>query len=385
MNTRIDTITGRNKLVPRTEPYWHKLSIGQYLGYRKLADGSGRWIARETVNRKNKYEALKCDEKTSFSDAQKIARQFFANSNGIKDIRYTVLDAIDDYIDHLMVENSVRSAKECRQRLTKHVSESLEKITLANLTSLQVKSFRDNMVIKQDNDDLESKERTRKSRDSANRVMGMFKAAMNLAYRNGFINTDAPWKKVPSFRCVGRSRKIFLTDDQVSSLLSVTTGQFRQLLQVALNTGARYGELRTAKVVDFDGKQKTLRLTGKTGTRTVFLSEQAIGILTQASKLKHPNAFLLVKDDAQPWGEKDHSRRFKDAVVNGGLLSDTVFYCLRHYHISKALLARVSTQVIAENCGTSIKMIESHYGKFMNDDRVDMLNKIQIVNSVAVS
>ncbi|HIF18743.1 MAG TPA: integrase, partial [Cycloclasticus sp.] len=40
MSNRIDTISGRKKLSARTEPYWYKLSMGQYLGFRKLADGS---------------------------------------------------------------------------------------------------------------------------------------------------------------------------------------------------------------------------------------------------------------------------------------------------------------------------------------------------------
>jgi len=64
--------------------------------------------------------------------------------------------------------------------------------------------------------------------------------------------------------------------------------------------------------------------------------------------------------------------------LKADLPKGSVFYCLRHYHISKALLAGVPTQIIAENCGTSVKMIEQHYGKFMNSDRLQMLNKINI-------
>jgi len=296
-----------------------------------------------------------------------------------------VQDAIDDYIEHLTIENSVRSARECRQRLTKHVSSSLSKIILANITSAQVKSFRDKMVKKFDDyhegDDFETEEIIRKSKDSANRVMNMFKAAMNLAYRNDYVNSDAAWKKVPGFRGVGRSRKVFFTDEEVTSLLMATEGQFQNLLQVALNTGARYGEIRSIKVSDFDMKQKTLLLArGKTGERIVFLSDQTIVLLNRLIKLRHPTAFLLVKDDGERWGEKDHYRLFKQAAEWASLPDKSVFYCLRHYYISKALLARVSPQVIAENCGTSVKMIEKHYGKFMDEDRINMLNKVSIAN-----
>ena len=44
---RIDTVDSRNKLKPRTEPYWVKLSSGCMLGFRKMTPSStGSWIAR---------------------------------------------------------------------------------------------------------------------------------------------------------------------------------------------------------------------------------------------------------------------------------------------------------------------------------------------------
>ncbi len=51
----------------------------------------------------------------------------------------------------------------------------------------------------------------------------------------------------------------------------------------------------------------------------------------------------------------------------------TTFYALRHSHISHALKSSVPTQLLAENTGTSVKMIEVHYGKFIKDDRRRML------------
>ena len=51
----------------------------------------------------------------------------------------------------------------------------------------------------------------------------------------------------------------------------------------------------------------------------------------------------------------------------------TTFYALRHSHISHTLKSGVPTQLLAENTGTSIRMIERHYGKFIKDDRRRML------------
>jgi len=379
MGFRIDTISGRRKLPPRAEPYWYKLSMGEHLGFRKLTDGSGRWIARKIENRKSNYEALNCDSNMSFSEAQKIARKFFINSLGIEKPNYTVQDSIEDYIEHLSVENSVRSAKESKQRLAKHVSKSLGRTTITALTTVQVRAFRDSMVKKPDigDDEFESGEKTRKSKDSANRVMNMFKAALNLAYRNSYVNSDAAWRRVTGFRNVSRCRDVFFSNDDINLLLNTSSEELKKLIELAIHTGARYGELRHARVSDFSSSNKTLKLSSiKTGARTAFLSDATVGILNSFTKLRHPTAFILVKSNGEPWGEKDHARPFKDVALAAKLPENSVFYCLRHYHISKALLARVSTQVIAENCGTSIKMIEKHYGKFMAEDRREMMNQI---------
>ena len=91
-----------------------------------------------------------------------------------------------------------------------------------------------------------------------------------------------------------------------------------------------------------------------------------------------PTAWLFAKDDGEPWGKNHHTRMMQDVVKAAKLPRDTVFYSLRHYHISKALLAGIPPQVVAENCGTSIRMIEKHYGKFLPKDRRDCFNQVKL-------
>jgi len=44
------------------------------------------------------------------------------------------------------------------------------------------------------------------------------------------------------------------------------------------------------------------------------------------------------------------------------------FYATRHTYISVALRAGVNTKWLAEQCGTSVAMIEKHYGRYIKDD-----------------
>ena len=52
------------------------------------------------------------------------------------------------------------------------------------------------------------------------------------------------------------------------------------------------------------------------------------------------------------------------AVIAAKLPEDTVFYSLRHTYASQCLMAGMNVQLLAENMGTSVTMIEKHYGKF---------------------
>jgi len=51
---------------------------------------------------------------------------------------------------------------------------------------------------------------------------------------------------------------------------------------------------------------------------------------------------------------------------------------LRHYHINRTLMAGLPMQIIADNCGTSGRIIETHYGKFLVSDRQQMVDLIAL-------
>jgi integrase len=45
------------------------------------------------------------------------------------------------------------------------------------------------------------------------------------------------------------------------------------------------------------------------------------------------------------------------------------FYALRHSYISRALRQGVPAKAVADHCGTSLRMIEANYAKFIPEDR----------------
>jgi hypothetical protein len=93
---------------------------------------------------------------------------------------------------------------------------------------------------------------------------------------------------------------------------------------------------------------------------------------------KLPDAPLLPAPEGGHWKTNDQTRSMKAAVIKAKLPRETMFYSLQHYHISKAMKAGVSMLVIARNCGTSVAMIEKHYGKFTPDDLRALMDLVEL-------
>lgn len=373
----IDTPTKRKKLAPRRNPYFHKITPGNFIGFRRT-DSGGSWIARlRGPDGRQRFNALDTsmdwDDKDAYQQAHDLALEWFKSAGSVEDHHYSVENAVADYVAHLKVEKSAKAAEDTRQRLDKNLTDKLKNTELAKLRTAPIKQWRDSLVrVSDDPEDV------RRSKSGANRVLSMLKAGLNLAFYNGQVASDREWRRVKPFKSVDEARKLFLTDKQVKQLLEKTEGSFHALLRAAVLTGARYGELASAKARDFDPKQAILTLTGKTGTHDCYLSDKALSFFKAQAKDKLPGAWLFAKDDGEPWGKNHHTRLMQDAVKTAKLPRDTVIYSLRHYHISKALLAGIPPQVVAENCGTSVRMIEKHYGKFLPKDRRDFFNQVTL-------
>ena len=91
------------------------------------------------------------------------------------------------------------------------------------------------------------------------------------------------------------------------------------------------------------------------------------------SKDKLPDAPLLSKDNGDQWKSSDQVKLMREAVLNSELSPDVVFYTLRHSFIANAILSGMDLYSLAKIAGTSIEMIEKHYGKLIKDRVIDAL------------
>jgi len=377
---RIDTPTQRLRLKVRREPYWRKLQARGYLGFRRTADG-GTWVGRWRDDLgKQHYRALRLAlgaPEAAFDEAARLAREWFKQAAAGVVARRNVREAADRYVESVRLRKGEQAAKDCRGRINRTILPKLGDRPLDRLTTAELESWHHGMVPA----GLEA-ENTRKAKDAANRNLTTLKALLNHAWRTGLVGSSAAWRKLQAFPDTRKARDVFLTPEQRRRLLEHCEGRFKDLAEGGLLTGARYGELRQLTVADFDRRRKVLTIRGehagarKTGARPVPLADAAVALFTRLAKNKLPAAYLFTRDDGQAWKHSDQDEIMRDAAKAAKLPKGTVFYTLRHTFIANAITGGVDIHTVAKITGTSVRMIEEHYGKLLHEDAREKLNLI---------
>src|SRR5262249_16856086 len=145
------------------------------------------------------------------------------------------------------------------------------------------------------------------SKASANRTLTALKAALNLAVRQRHASPALAREcaDVAPLKGAAKRRDLFLDVAQRRSLLANCSGALRDLLEAAMHTGCRAGEMTKARRSAFDARTKSLSVSGKTGSRTIPLAPAAVEIFTRLSRDKLPSAYLLTRDDGKAWAHSD--------------------------------------------------------------------------------
>lgn len=384
-NTRapkLETRTSRLRLPVAKKPVFARIAPGISLGYRRnetagtwvlrVADGKGgSWTKR--IGLADDFGESNGQSMLTFWEAQQLAKASAGGEKGEGAPRapLTVEIAARSYLASLEARNR-RTAYDARLRLERLFLPRFGSSRIEDLTRRQLESWRDGLV-RMGGD----AEKCRRSQDTANRVLSIVKAMLNHAVgdpTNGLTN-DSAWRLVRPFQRVGRPREVHFTPTEVLRLLDgcEDTG-FRDLLTAGFLTGARYGELAACQVRHFDAEDATLYVPrGKTGARIVILQPEATTFFSRLVGGREKDAPLLPRADGGAWGASHQVRPMKRALLTAKLDPSGTFYALRHSYISRAIEAGVPLNVVAENCGTSVRMIETTYAKVLAAKRREFI------------
>ncbi len=363
----IHTRSKRAKLEPRKEPYFYKISKGRALGYRRTETG-GAWIARR-VKRQRRLGGVT----VTYHEALRRAMIWFESMDRGADRRCTIRQAIEEYTVHIHAEKGKKAARLYELIMCRHVPDKLLDVEIDRLRLGMLTAWLHELVVPVGHDRPPVKPVT------ANLFLNKLRSALNYAWRTGYVSGEKVWMRVQTYKGINNMRDLYMTPQQVKTMLCHAPDDFKKFCRVALLTGARPGEVANIKVQDFIQEHSTLRLSGKTGERTIHLSKEAGKLLRAYTVIRDPDDWLVKTKTGRKWTARSWGLAMTQTREAAELPNEAVAYSMRHYYISRALLAGVSVQVIEKNCGTSMEMISKHYGKFIDTDRVDMLNRVSLI------
>ena len=391
--------SAREKLRASGKPYYRLIDAGLYVGYRKGKTG-GKWVARRYLG-DEKYlvetiatadDAQEADGATilDFSQAQDRVRVLAAASRtpATPAGPYTVGKALDAYTSRLEDEAS-KSLKDARSRIAKHIRPLLGDVAVADLTRDQVagwlKGIADRPRHVRGKKDQASRalaapataDERRRRKASANRTLTILRAALNQAFRDGKAVSDVAWRTVKPFREVEAARVRYFTMDEVRRLVNAAQGDFRALVQAALFTGCRYGELCAARTGDFNRDAGTLFIAqSKSGkARHVVLTDEGARFFGQFAAGRATDALLLAKANGEPWGASHQLRPMAEALKAARITGGS-FHILRHTAASHNVMGGVPIAVVAQNLGhADTRMTERHYAHMAPSYVAEQLRK----------
>ncbi len=412
-NKRLNLEVGKRHLEP--------LQGGHYVVYQRPKNGAagawlGRWYDPETRKQKQARLGTADDfsdadgrEVLTFAQAQEKARAWFkvcaqkallvAEGEVLPVGPYTVAQAINDYFE----DGKRRGMKaveraECSARA--HILPAFGDLDVAKLTRRKIEDWLTTLAEspKRKRSKLgatepalaaapKNEDEKRARKDTANRVLTILKAALNHALDRHRVQDGSTWRAVKPFRNVASARLRFLSPEEMLRLVNVCPPDFRRLVQAALFTGARYGELCRMKVQDFDATSGTVLVAeSKSGKpRRIALTPEAQAWFKSETAGRAAGELLFTRTGVErrkrtavgsAWGRSDQSR-FMAQACEAAKLDKLSFHELRHTYASILVNRGVPMAYVAAQLGHSdTRMVDKHYGHLAPNALADAIRTL---------
>ncbi len=383
----LESRAARAALKVRGKPYFRAIGPGLHVGYRKGKKG-GRWVARLYAgDGKYRVEALADTDDMldangetvlDFWQAQEAARGLHTlRATGGERVspRYTVAAAIGDYLEWM--EAARKGSRDARYRAEALILPELGRVDAAKLTAKRIRTWHRQIAEtpprlrtkpgeeQQYREPADDPDAIRRRRASANRTLTVLKAALNRAWREGEVASDAEWRRVEPYEAVEMARTRYLTIAEAQRLVNAAAPSFRNLVQAALQTGARYGELAALKVSNFntDSGTVSIQLSKSGKARHIVLTDEGVAFFRGVTAGRDGAELVFTTKAGGAWTKSAQARPMANACQNAKISPPIGFHGLRHTWASLAVMNCVPLLVVAKNLGhADTRMVEKHYG-----------------------
>jgi len=395
----------RARLSVRRRPYWVlSQRYNRALGYQKLRHGT-YWVARyktprasyrlHRIGRADDNERADGSQVLNyrqawdaadlwFQDPERLAVAAEPRVRGVRDQlsicpigdEFTIGHALHDYVEFKRLVAAKSNFPILVSVINFHIVPKLASLPVDQFTPEAIRQYmrevletpprRGNQlcpVSRLNLDDL-SAEELRKRKRTANSCLIILRCALRMAWENGRVDTERPWRIVKLFKNLKPARILHLSREECRRLLAHCRPDVGRLVLGALYTGCRVSELMEMRCshVGRDGYGVYVPPQKGYRPRFIFLPDEGMAWFLQLIKGRRPDEYVFLNDNTNR-RIGPSNKLFKNAVRAAGLPEDFTFHGLRHTYASQLAQAGAPILAIADQLGhLSARMVLETYG-----------------------
>jgi integrase len=387
---RLGTADSRTTLKVQSEPHWATITPGTALGYYK-GERDRSWFVRQWTSGRYVKTRIGTPDDHAVADGEVVLTHAQALNKALaKQVELrtpsprhyadgiTLNVVMERYIeDHLERKGSQGMTRQVWKR---HIESGIGTSLVTALDDGDLRRWQKAMIAKAptirgkvQEFDPKNAEDVRKRKSTTNRSLTMIKAALNWARGEGkLIPTSVPtwWRDVKPFANGEEPEPRMLDTSEVRRLLNAAPADLRTLLQGALMSGARRGELISLKCRAYDPETQTLRIyqhkTGKTLTQP--LTPEGVALFDSLTAGRDLGESLFRRADGSSWRRGDVYKPMA-ATALAASLDDVSFKTMRATYGKMLLVATKDIELVAKALGHSdSRVTRKHYARYLTDD-----------------
>lgn len=319
------------------------------------------------------------------TQARKLLAQVAEDGAPAAEVKDTVADAGRDYVSALRSEGRKSTADDAQRRFERTIySDPIGKIKLAKLSQDDLEAWR-SRVERGELASLPTKKGRPPnakplSKGTFNRMRTPLVAALNRAVSRRKVSPDRviEWQSVKPYKNADKRRDLYLDRAQRRALLANASEDIRDVMECIALTGCRPGDPAAVLRRDYDARHGMVTFRTKDHPRTIPVSPTAKALLDRLANDKLPAAHMFTNDSAA-WTSKNRSQLVKVAATAADLPQGVVLNTLRHCWITDAIVGGMDLLTVAKLSGTSLAMIEKHYGHLVHGAARDKLAEVNFL------
>jgi integrase len=204
------------------------------------------------------------------------------------------------------------------------------------------------------------------TKSCVNRELGCLKTILTKAVEWGRLR-DNPAQRVKLFR-VDNRRLVYLEQEEVPRLFAACSPSLRNIVEFAVLTGMRRGEILSLQWQDTDLKTGTIRLlkTKNGKVRDIPMNQRLRQLLMTLPRHLH-SAYVFCNQQGKPYSNV--TKAFRKAVQAAGIKRHIRFHDLRHTFASHLVMSGVDLFTVSQLLGHSDVAMTQRYAHLSPDHK----------------